>query len=52
MLDVTPVTIDTGLKASKIREVISVSYWDGLIIAAAPEAGCSELGAKTCNMDE
>ena len=34
------------MRASRIRETDTVSYWDSLIIAAALESGCSELWSE------
>lgn len=34
---------DTVLRATDIAELARLSFWDGLIVAAAEEAGCEEL---------
>ncbi len=44
--DCVPVTVETGLEASRLRETLAVSYWDSLIIASALESGCNELWSE------
>ena len=34
---------DTVLRATEIAELARLSFWDGLIVAAAEEAGCEKL---------
>jgi predicted nucleic acid-binding protein len=36
-------TADTVLRATEISELAQLSFWDGLIVASAEEAGCVEL---------
>jgi len=37
---------DTVLRASEIAELSQISFWDGLIVASAEEAGCVELASE------
>ena len=37
---------DTVLRASEIAELSQISFWDGLIVASAEEAGCTELATE------
>jgi predicted nucleic acid-binding protein len=44
--DIIPVTLETGLYASRLRQSDTLSYWDSLIIAAALESGCTQLWSE------
>ena len=43
------ITPETIVRASEISEVWQISFWDGLIVAAAEEAGASELLSEDLN---
>lgn len=44
-----PTTPQTILRASEIAELARLSFWDGLIVAAAEEAGASQLYTEDFN---
>lgn len=39
-------TVQTVLRASEISELARISFWDGLVVACAEEAGCTELASE------
>lgn len=39
-------TAETVLRASEISELARISFWDGLIVASAEEAGSAELATE------
>ena len=43
------ITTSTVVRASEISEIWQISFWDGLILAAADEAGASELLSEDMN---
>jgi predicted nucleic acid-binding protein len=43
------ITSATVIRASEISEIWQISFWDGLILAAADEAGASELLSEDMN---
>lgn len=43
------ITTATVVRASEISEVWQISFWDSLIVAAAKEAGASELLSEDLN---
>ena len=44
-----PTGVDTVLRASEIAEVAKISFWDGMIIAAAEQAGAATLYTEELN---
>src|SRR5229473_2951354 len=43
------ITTATVIRASEISDVWKISFWDGLIVAAADESGASELLSEDMN---
>ncbi len=43
------ITTSTVVRASEISEIWQISFWDGLIVAAAKEAGAAELLTEDLN---
>jgi predicted nucleic acid-binding protein len=39
-------SVETVLRASEIAELARISFWDGLVVASAEEAGCAELASE------
>jgi predicted nucleic acid-binding protein len=44
-----PTTPETVLRASEIAELSQLSFWDGLIVASAEQAGASQLYTEDLN---
>lgn len=44
-----PTTPDTILRASEIAELAQLSFWDGLIVASAEQAGATQLYTEDLN---
>lgn len=44
-----PTTPETILRASEIAELSQLSFWDGLIVAAAEQAGAAQLYTEDLN---
>jgi Predicted nucleic-acid-binding protein, contains PIN domain len=44
-----PTTPETILRASEIAELSQISFWDALIVAAAEQAGASQLYSEDLN---
>jgi predicted nucleic acid-binding protein len=44
-----PTTPDTILRATELAELAEVSFWDALILAAAEQAGASQLYSEDLN---
>jgi predicted nucleic acid-binding protein len=44
-----PTTADTILRATELAELAQVSFWDALILAAAEQAGASQLYSEDLN---
>lgn len=44
-----PTTPDTILRASEIAELSQLSFWDGLIVASAEQAGATRLYTEDLN---
>jgi len=44
-----PTTPETVLRAGEIAELAQVSFWDGLILAAAEQAGATEIYTEDLN---
>lgn len=42
-LDVIDVDFELAIRATHLKEEVSINYWDGLIVAAAERAGCTVL---------
>jgi predicted nucleic acid-binding protein len=42
-------TLDTILRATQLAELAEVSFWDALILAAAQQAGASQLYSEDLN---
>ena len=46
------IAIATIIRASEISEVWEISFWDGLIVAAAEQVGSSELLTEDLNPEQ
>jgi predicted nucleic acid-binding protein len=44
-----PITPETVLRATDIAELAQLSFWDGLIVAAAEQAGAAQLLSEDLN---
>lgn len=44
-----PTDVDTVLRASEIAEVAQISFWDGMIVAAAERCGAATLYTEDLN---
>lgn len=44
-----PTTLETILRASEIAELSKLSFWDGLIVASAEQAGATHLYTEDLN---
>jgi predicted nucleic acid-binding protein len=44
-----PTDIDTVLRASEIAEIAQISFWDGMIVAAAERSGAATLYTEDLN---
>jgi predicted nucleic acid-binding protein len=45
----SPVTPETVVRASEIGEIWQISFWDGMIVAAAEQTGAAELLSEDMN---
>jgi predicted nucleic acid-binding protein len=49
LFPISPLTMDTFLKALLLHARFQVSHWDALILASAREAGCSVVYSEDMN---